>query len=136
MAEEKDTTKKVSKNQPVSAETNVSKKKEETVESTNQDGKQTTITIPVREPRIKMCPKHNTPMRDGFCKLCQQEYYDQNFRRYWKYKDDDPHEKKTTQKPKSDNKKSQKPKKGNSQNRPINNNDLQALMDKFNGKHI
>lgn len=79
----------------------------------------------------EICPKHRIVMKNGTCKMCQAEFYNENYRIYGK-KENNPSNVSTRKK--FDGKKN-KGKKRNSlpdKNRPITNEDLQKLVNKFN----
>ena len=82
----------------------------------------------------QICPKHRIVMKNGTCKMCQAEFYNENYRIYGKK---DSNNSNIPKKDKVKNKKnwgSKKKKNFHKKNRPITSDDLQKLVDKFNSK--
>lgn len=85
----------------------------------------------------QICPKHRIVMKNGTCRMCQAEFYDEHYRIYGKKTDKPDEANKKRKKVWSKDQKPIKKKKkavAKQKNRPITDNDLQKLMDKFNNK--
>lgn len=83
----------------------------------------------------QICPKHRIVMKNGTCRMCQAEFYDEHYRIYGK-KEDKPEKEKRKKVWSKEQKPVKKKKKAfvKTKNRPITNDDLKKLMDKFNNK--
>lgn len=90
----------------------------------------------------EICPKHRIVMKNGVCRMCQKEMYDTYFRKYGKktVEEKDENTVSSTSSMNSGNHNKFKPtwngkkRNDNNESRPITENDLKRLVDKFNRK--
>lgn len=92
----------------------------------------------------EICPKHRIVMKNGVCRMCQKEMYDTYFRKYGKKtveetegKDDNNVSSSTTSSMNGNHNKFKpygKKRNDSNESRPITENDLKRLVDKFNRK--
>lgn len=80
---------------------------------------------------IMVCPKHRIVMKNGSCRMCQAEYYDKYYRKYGT-----PTTSLESETIKKDVKAEKQHFKNNnkSKDRPITENDLDKLLNKFGKK--
>lgn len=74
-----------------------------------------------------ICPKHRIVMKNGSCRMCQAEYYDKYYRKYGTSTAESLNKDKPLKKDKVVSVKKSK-------DRPITENDLDKLLNKFGKK--
>lgn len=89
----------------------------------------------------QICPKHRVVMKNGTCRMCQAEYYNENYRMYGKNDEKGKSTKNHLKEKKkkawnNTNKEHKKGKKAVAKhiNRPATDAELQKLLEKFNSK--
>lgn len=90
----------------------------------------------------EICPKHRIVMKNGVCRMCQKEMYDTYFRKYGKKTVEEKDENTVSSTSSTGNNSHNKFKptwngkkrNDNNESRPITENDLKRLVDKFNRK--